>query len=349
MPSRWTTTLAATVAALAVGAPTAALAEITTRPDASGRTITFDLQAAGVDVDGYAGLLAGTLHGDEISAVTVRVVPASAMLVECGAGAAACYRRSGSNARITVPAASVAAVRDSLVHEYGHHVDSSVRHLSATNCSDGTPRWWAARGAAASLASGNLRCDYGAGWERSVAEVFAEDYRVLNVQGAVSRGALGQPGPAVLDALRLDLADLVRSVPAPPPGAPPEPVPPPDPASPGAGAPGPGTPGKTAGAPLLRRGANLARSGRLRAGKVAKIRFRVTGRQRIALVVRRRGSVRRDFSVVLRCGRAKAIIGDGRRRSRVVVRGRVGPGLCTAKVRAGRRGLAYGLVVRIRR
>ncbi len=336
MPRRWTTALIAGAAALSAGAPAAALAEIATRSDGAGRTITFDLQAAGVDVDGYAQLLSQALHGDEIGAVTVRVVPDSAIAVECGAGAAACYERTGSNARIIVPAVTAAAVRDSLVHEYGHHVDSTVRHQPGT-CADGTPRWWAARGAAAALASGQVRCDYGAGWERSLAEVFAEDYRVLNVAGAMSRGTLGQPGPVVLEALRQDLAALGQGVPPPPPGTPAEPSPPPGPS------------GGAADPPLLRRGANLTRSGRLSAGQVAKIGFRLTGRHRVALVVRRRGAARGDFAVVLRCGRGAALIGDGRRRSAVTVSGRVGPGRCTATVRAGRRGLDFGVRLRVQR
>lgn len=322
-------------AALLLAASGPALAETATRADGKGRTITFDLQAPGVDVDGYARLLSESLHGDEISTVVVRVVPGPAIATECGAGAAACFQRIGDDSRIIVPATTATGVRDSLIHEYGHHVDSTVRH-QAGRCPDGTPRWWAARGAAALLSSGELRCDYGAGWSRSVAEVFAEDYRVLNVPGATSRGAAGQPTPAVLDALRLDLAELDRAIPPAPPGAMPEPVPPPDPA----GAPN-GAPVAAVDAPVLRPGRGLARAGRVKAGRTSVIRFRVTAKRRVALVVRRRGALRADFSVVLRCGRGPVLVGDGRRRSVVTVAGRVGPGRCTATIRAGRKGLSY--------
>lgn len=325
---------------LAVSGP--ALAATATRADAKGRTITFDLQAPGVDVDGYAALLSGALHGDEISAVVIRVIPGSAIATECGEGAAACFQRINADSRIIVPATTAAGVRDSLIHEYGHHVDSTVRH-QAGRCSDGTARWWGARGAAALLASGDLRCDYGAGWSRSIAEVFAEDYRVLNVPGATSRGAAGQPTPAVLDALRLDLAELDRAVPAPPPGATPEPVPPADPAGASNGVPA------GVDAPVLRPGRGLARAGRVKAGRTSVIRFRVTTKRRVALVVSRRGALRSDFSVVLRCGRGPVLVGDGRRRSVVTVAGRVGPGRCTATIRAGRKGLSFSAKVRIPR
>lgn len=77
------------------------------------------------------------------------------------------------------------------------------------------------------------------------------------------------------------------------------------------------------------------------------IRFRVTAKRRVALVVRRRGALRTDFSVVLRCGRGRALVGDGRRRAVVRVAGRIGPGRCTATVRAGRKGLTYRASVRL--
>lgn len=337
MPSPRFIALAGAVALLgAASAP--ALAATATRADAKGRTITFDVQATGVDVGGYAGVLSGTLHGDEISAVTIRVVPQSSIAAECGDGAAACFERVGRVSTIIVPAGSVPAVRDSLVHEYGHHIDATVRH-QAGSCSDGTARWWAARGAAAALSSGQVRCDYSAGWDHSLAEVFAEDYRVLNVPGATSRGALGQPGAAVLDALRQDVADLDRAAPAPPPGTTPEPVPP---AEPVAGSPAQGAP-----APVLRRGRGLARAARLDAGAVSTIRFRVAARGRVTVVVRRRGVVRGDFVVVLRCGRGPALVGDGRRRGVVRVAGRVGPATCTATIRAGRKGLRFASRIRL--
>ena len=76
---RWTAT-AAGAAALLLAASGPALAETATRVDGKGRGITFDLQAPGVDVDGYARLLSDSLHGDEISAVVIRVIPGSASM-----------------------------------------------------------------------------------------------------------------------------------------------------------------------------------------------------------------------------------------------------------------------------
>ena len=70
---RCATLLVALVAALALA--TAAGAEIVTRADTEGRTITFDVQAPSVDVDWYAAVLRAAAHGDEISRVTIRIVP----------------------------------------------------------------------------------------------------------------------------------------------------------------------------------------------------------------------------------------------------------------------------------
>jgi hypothetical protein len=65
--------LVALVAALALA--TGAGAELVTRADSEGRTITFDVQAPGVDVDWYAALLRAAAHGDEISRRSIRIVP----------------------------------------------------------------------------------------------------------------------------------------------------------------------------------------------------------------------------------------------------------------------------------
>ena len=61
---RCATLLVALVAALALA--TAAGAEIVTKADSEGRTITFDVRAPGVDVDWYAAILRAAVHGDEI-------------------------------------------------------------------------------------------------------------------------------------------------------------------------------------------------------------------------------------------------------------------------------------------
>ncbi len=187
--------LATAVAAMVLAtAATAGAAPVVTH-DSAGRPITFDVQAQGADVAGYTAILDGLLHGDEISDVVVTIVPQASIATQCGAGAAACYRWSSrGGAAMFVPNQAPAQVRGALTHEYGHHVDATRPHLAGAGGLDGTAGWWRARGMAALLAQGQVAWDYSRGWDRSIAEVFAEDYKLTNLQGETSRIAwLGAP------------------------------------------------------------------------------------------------------------------------------------------------------------
>ena len=223
MARRRALAIGAATMALAAAAPAAAVPEVT--HDSAGRPIHFDVQAQGADVAGYTAILDGLLHGQEISAVTVTIVPQPSIATQCGAGAAACYRWSSrGDAVMFVPNLAPAQVRGSLTHEYGHHVDATRPHLAGAGGLDGTAGWWRARGMATLLAQGQVAWDYSRGWDRSIAEVFAEDYKLTNLPGETSRIAwLGPPSPAVSDAIR---ADLTGPTVAPAPPAQP-PVPPP--------------------------------------------------------------------------------------------------------------------------
>src|SRR4051794_273790 len=135
--------LASLAATLPVGVPALAHADEVTRQDAAGRTIHFDVEAAGVDVDWYAALLRRALHGDEIAGspalppralrgdesarVTSRLVPAGEVGSVCGSPhAGGCYgERRGGGGIMTVPAGVNENVAHTVLHEYGHHVDRS--------------------------------------------------------------------------------------------------------------------------------------------------------------------------------------------------------------------------------
>ena len=222
MARRRALAIGAATMVLAAAAPAAAVPEVT--HDSAGRPIHFDVQAQGADVAGYTAILDGLLHGQEISAVTVTIVPQPSIATQCGAGAAACYRWSSrGDAVMFVPNLAPAQVRGSLTHEYGHHVDATRPHLAGAGGLDGTAGWWRARGMATLLAQGQVAWDYSRGWDRSIAEVFAEDYKLTNLPGETSRiGWLGPPSPAVSDAIRADLAGARRGAGAarPAPGAP---------------------------------------------------------------------------------------------------------------------------------
>jgi hypothetical protein len=204
--------------ATALAAAAAARAEIVTARDNEGRTITFDVLAEGVDVEWYASILRSAVHGDEISRVTIRIVPPSAIRTHCGAGAVACYGARGRSGLMHVPAGRSTGLAQTFLHEYGHHIDHAWPGLVGRE-PNGTAAWWTARGMQ-SLYDGRLVAfDYSLGWNRSVPEIFAEDYAYIHMPGGYSIPWLAPPDEAVKTALVAELTG--GTVPAtPPPAAP---------------------------------------------------------------------------------------------------------------------------------
>ena len=143
--------LAALVAALAF--VTGADAAVVTAQDNQGRTMTFDVRDPNANVDWYASLLRSAAHGNEISNVTIRIVGPEDVEVFCGAEAAACYSRSRSRPLIVVPSGQGGFVASTMLHEYGHHLDTSWSVAGVPEL-NGTPVWWQARGMAGLLNAG---------------------------------------------------------------------------------------------------------------------------------------------------------------------------------------------------
>lgn len=206
---RLTLTLAA---ALGIAAGPAAAA-LSTFPDGRGNTITIDTRAKGDRPAAYAEILTDAIHGDEINDVTIRVVSRETIARECHPLALACY---GAVARerplILVPAISADRVRSTLIHEYGHHIDQAYAHrLSAAGRLDGTARWWSARRIAPRFGRGQVAWSYARGWDRSVAEIFAEDYAVANLGSRAEYDIpwLGEPRGPIRNALRRDIEDPI--------------------------------------------------------------------------------------------------------------------------------------------
>jgi hypothetical protein len=196
------TLLVAVVAALALA--TGASAEIITAQDTQGRPITFDVQAPNVDVEWYAALLRAAAHGDEISTVTIRVLPESQVAAFCGAAAAACYSRGRNTGLIVVPAGRDIRIASTFLHEYGHHLDRtwSVAGVPELN---GTPVWWQLRGMAQLAQTGQVAFDYSRGWSRSIGEIFAEDYAWIHIPHQYAIPWLQPPGEELRNALLTEL------------------------------------------------------------------------------------------------------------------------------------------------
>jgi hypothetical protein len=308
-----------TLASLAVAlvAAVAARAEVVLRQDAAGRAITFDVLAPAVDVDWYAGILSAAAHGDEISRVTVRIVPTAEVTGRCGAGAAACYERRGGVSTITVPAGRSASLASIVLHEYGHHLDASwaVGGVPELN---GTPAWWAARGMAALLQAGTVAFDYSLGWGYSIGEVFAEDYAYIHSGDHYSIPWLAPPDESLRTALLAELGAAVLP-PATPPVTPAPPVPPavPEP------------PAEPDARPLVStRAGVLAPRGR------AAIPFQLLGpgrRVSVSASVAPLGRARAAARLEIVCG-GKVVRRSRLNRSASIEVPSLGPGLCRATV-----------------
>jgi hypothetical protein len=181
--------------------------------DREGRTMRFDVRVSGVDVEWYADLLRDAAHGDEIRRVTVRIVPEDDIRRYCGAHAGGCYARTAVGGRITVPAGRSTSIAHTLLHEYAHHIDRSTAAAGARE-PNGTPAWHRARGVAALVRDGRAAYGYARGWDRSVGEIFAEDYVQLHLQTPYRIRWLPPPGPQIRAALRRDLPGVVPAQPA---------------------------------------------------------------------------------------------------------------------------------------
>lgn len=165
----------------------------------------FDVRVPGVDVEWYAGILRRVAHGDEIEQASIRLVSWDAIRTECGADAAACYRRRGPEpALLVVPAGKGETVAHALVHEYAHHIDRES-DVPGVPEPDGTPAWAVARDIESRFSAGEVGVDYGLGWERAIGEIFAEDFTQLHLRTSYDIGWLDPPDDHVLAALRADL------------------------------------------------------------------------------------------------------------------------------------------------
>jgi hypothetical protein len=178
-----------------------AAAEEVVVPDDQGRSIQFDVRAEGVDVEWYAALLRAAPHADEISTVQINLVTPTELAERCGQEAAGCYGRRV----ITVAAAENEANAHTLVHEYGHHVDAS-RGVADVREPNGSSTWWRARGMARLVAIRSAFHGYVRGWDRNIAEIFAEDYaRVARPADRHRIPWLEEPNEPVLAAILHDL------------------------------------------------------------------------------------------------------------------------------------------------
>ena len=136
--------------------------------------------------------------------MTIRIVSEEDVPALCGAAAAACYSPGGNGGRMVVPAGKDIRVAATFLHEYGHHLDRSwsVNGVPELN---GTQVWWGLRGMAALVAQGAVAFDYSRGWNRSIGEIFAEDYAWIHIPYQHAIPWLSPPDEALRTALFAEL------------------------------------------------------------------------------------------------------------------------------------------------
>jgi len=204
------------VAALALVLAAGARGAIVTSHDDQGRAITFDVRAANVDTEWYASVLRASAHGNEISDVTIRIVPEPQIPALCGGeDAAACYTGRSGPKVIIVPAGKSTLLESILLHEYGHHLDT-YWHVSGFPELNGTATWWAMRNMASLLANHQVAFDYSLGWSHGIAEIFAEDYAYIHTHTRYAITWLSPPDAALESALFAELGSPSETLPAAP-------------------------------------------------------------------------------------------------------------------------------------
>jgi hypothetical protein len=209
--------LVALVAALALFLAAAAQGAIVTSHDDAGRAINFDVRAPNVDTEWYASVLRAAAHGDEISAVTIRIVPEPQIPALCGGeDAAACYT-TGSFAppTINLPAGKSKLLESTILHEYGHHLDS-YWHVTGVPELNGTDVWWRLRNMASLVANHQVAFDYSLGWDHGIGEIFAEDYAYIHTHSRYAIPWLTPPDATLESALFAELGKPTEPLPAAP-------------------------------------------------------------------------------------------------------------------------------------
>jgi hypothetical protein len=103
-------------------------------------------------------------------------------------------------------------LEDTLLHEYGHHLDTYWR-VSGVPELNGTPVWWAARGMAALLAQHQVAFDYSLGWSHGIGEIFAEDYSYIHTGDRYAIRWLSPPDAVLKAALFAELGTPTEPLP----------------------------------------------------------------------------------------------------------------------------------------
>ena len=157
-----------------------ASAKVRTYKDRQGRPIRISSESPAAKPSTYAKILRNSVHGSEISSVTVRIVTSKALTRVCGGLVGGCYK--GSSQSVVVPAKSALAAESVLLHEYGHHIDQYVRGVGPEL--NGGRHWYRALKLGRLVKQGKLGYGHGLPWSKRISEVWAENYAGLHVDSS---------------------------------------------------------------------------------------------------------------------------------------------------------------------
>lgn len=184
--------------------------------DEHGHKILVGTSIPALNLEPFAAVLAGTIHGDELGELRTLVVNPSEVSAECGAppdeGVVACYGpddpERSFGGQMIVPS-SHPDLLHAMIHEYGHHMDNALvnlGHLGLCDFSnDGSRRWFFARDADDDL-FGRSGCTEQVAYERLLGELFAEDFVALHGIDEWVTSDFQPPTRRMLNALDADIS-----------------------------------------------------------------------------------------------------------------------------------------------
>ncbi len=172
--------------------------------DSHGHTFRVGTDIPALDLLPYANVLASTVHRGETADVLVEVVLRAQVAPICGSpDAEACYYADLDNPGhgwMYIPN-DHPDLGHIIVHEYGHHVDHQLLNLAHfAPCyllGDGSRNWMVARN------PGAFSCQ-SSRWDEDLAELYAEDYVVLNGIDDWFLTTMSPPNQSQLRALAFD-------------------------------------------------------------------------------------------------------------------------------------------------
>ena len=182
-------------------------------PVANGQTVRFYSAREYLTADPsfnqhWADFLASAPHGDELSSVTVVMLPLAGVQSYCGAQALACYSGGTIVAPGDDPAPDLSAA-SVLLHEYGHHIADNRINDPWAAIDYGTKRWASVENICRRTADGMLHPgDEESDYHLNPGEAWAETYRVVAERAL---GLTSPPWEIVSSSFYPDDADLAAA------------------------------------------------------------------------------------------------------------------------------------------